>query len=290
MRFALIGGDRRTAHLARLLLRDGHRLRSFALERAELPPEVSRESCLQSCVYGADCVLLPLPAERGGYLNAPFSAEEIAMGALVEALWPGQLLIGGGLGDETVTAALRAGLQAADLLQRPELTVGNAALTAEGAIGLMIRESERSLWGSPCLVLGWGRIGRILALRLRALGAEVSVAARSGADRALAEALGIWALDYGQIDAALADAAFVVNTVPARVLTEQQLCLIAPEALLLELASLPGGFDRELAVNIGLHIVEAPGLPGRTAPESAAELLRRAIEGIIEEMEERRDG
>ena len=286
MRFAVIGGDKRTEHLAAQLLRDGHRLRSFALERAALPPEISRESCLQSCVYGADCVLLPLPAERGGRLNAPLSAEELGMPALIEALWPGQLLIGGGLQEETVTAALRGGLRVADLLRQPALAVGNAALTAEGAIGRLIEHSERALWGGRALVLGWGRIGRILALRLSALGAQVTVAARSARDRAMAEALGCAAADYAGLDGILGDFDFIVNTVPARVLTEGMLCLIRPDALLLELASPPGGFDRTLAQNIGLHTLAAPGLPGETAPEAAALLLRQAVYAAIEETEE----
>lgn len=286
MRFAVIGGDKRTEHLAAQLLRDGHRLRSFALERAALPPEISRESCLQSCVYGADCVLLPLPAERGGRLHAPLSAEELGMPALIEALWPGQLLIGGALQEETVTAALRGGLRVADLLRQPALAVGNAALTAEGAIGRLIEHSERALWSGRALVLGWGRIGRILALRLSALGAQVTVAARSARDRAMAEALGCAAVDYAGLDGILGDFDFIVNTVPARVLTEGMLCLIRPDALLLELASPPGGFDRTLAQNIGLHALAAPGLPGETAPEAAALLLRQAVYAAIEETEE----
>ena len=286
MRFAVVGGDKRTEKLAAQLLRDGHRLRSFALEKAALPPEISREICLQSCVYGADCVLLPLPAERGGLLHAPLSSEELSMPALVEALWPGQLLIGGGLGEATVSAALRGGLRVADLLRRESLAVGNAALTAEGALGRMIEHSEHALWGGRALVLGWGRIGRILALRLAALGAEVTVAARSARDRALAEALSCRALDYGELDGTLGDFDFIVNTVPARVLTEGMLCLIRPDALLLELASPPGGFDRRLAQNIGLHALAAPGLPGETAPETAALLLRRAVYAVMEEQED----
>ncbi len=286
MRFAVIGGDRRSAALAELLLADGHRLRSFALERAALPGEIRREDCLQSCVYGADCVLLPCPAEQGGYLNAPLSAEELPMPALIEALWPGQLLLGGRFSDQTVTAALRGKLLTADLLRRPELAVGNAALTAEGAVCRLIEHSERSLWGGRVLVLGWGRIGSLLSQRLRALGAEVSAAARGRRDRAMAEALGCRGLSYEALEPLLGDFDFIVNTVPARVLTEGMLCLIRPDALLLELASPPGGFDRSLAANIGLQVLAAPGLPGETAPLSAAKLLRKAVYAALEEMEE----
>ena len=208
------------------------------------------------------------------------------MEALIEALWPGQLLLGGRFSDRTVAAALRGKLQVADLLRRPELAVGNAALTAEGALARLIEHSELAIWGSRALVLGRGRIGTLLSLRLRDLGAEVTVAARGRRDRAMAEALGCRALDYGALESVLGDFDFIVNTVPARVLTEGMLCLIRPETLLLELASPPGGFDRTLAANIGLRVLAAPGLPGETAPLSAARLLQKAVYAAIEEMEE----
>ena len=286
MRFAVIGGDRRSVELAKLLLREGHRLRSFALEKAALPPEIPRDDCLQSCVYGADCILLPFPAEKGGLLNAPYANQAPRPDTVLDALWPGQILLGGRLGEELLAAAHRAGLQTADLLRRPEIAVGNAALTAEGALCRMMEHSARSLWGSRALVLGWGRVGSQLALRLRALGARVTAAARSSRDRATAEALGLAALDYPALDRDVGDFDFIVNTVPARVLTEPLLCLIRPDCLLLELASAPGGFDRQFAANIGLQLLFAPGLPGETAPLSAAELLRRALYAALEEMEE----
>lgn len=286
MRFAIVGGDRRSALLAELLLGDGHRVRSFALEQAALPAEIPRAACLQECVYGADCVVLPVPAEKSGLLNTPLSAEALPMEDVMAALWPGQLLIGGRLGEQRVAAAVRARIGAEDLLRRPSFVVGNAALTAEGAVGLLLRESERALWGSRVLLCGFGRIGKLLALRLQAMGAELTVAARGAPDRALAEAFGCEALAFDALEGRIGDFDFIVNTVPARVLTEPLLCLIRQDALLLELASPPGGFDRLLAENIGLHALAAPGLPGKSAPLSAAKLMRQAIYACIQEQEE----
>ena len=77
-----------------------------------------------------------------------------------------------------------------------------------------------------------------------------------------------------------------MNTVPARVISDAALCCIAPEALLLELASPPGGFNRELAKNIGLRTLIAPGLPGQYSPLAAARLMRREIEAALEEGKE----
>ena len=99
LKFAIIGGDSRQKYLAELLWRDGHRVCTYALERAELPPQIPKAGCIQGCVYGADCVVLPTPAEAGGLLFTPLSAEQLRCEELVAALWQGQRLFGGRLGD-----------------------------------------------------------------------------------------------------------------------------------------------------------------------------------------------
>ena len=286
MRYAVVGGDRRAALLAELLLRDGHRVRSFALEKAAMPAEIARDGCLHSCVYGADCVILPVPAENGPLLYTPLSAQSLPLEELWPSLWPGQLVLGGKFSEQSAAEAQRAKLALADLLRRPGFVTANAALTAEAALGLLLRESERALAGSRCLILGYGRIGKALAQRLKALGARVLVAARKEADRALAEALGMVSLKPEQLEAVVGEVDLIVNTVPARVLSDAALCCVPDEALLLELASPPGGFDAQLARNIGLHCVAAPGLPGRWLPRAAAALLKRTAYDIMREQEE----
>ena len=286
MKFALVGGDERSAMLAGLLCADGHKLRCFALEKAEHLPAAVKVGCLQSCVYGADCVLLPVPAERGGLLHAPLSAEKPGMDEVMAALWPGQLVCGGKLGEELCLQAVRGGLLVADLMTRPAFLVGNAVLTAEGALQRLMENSPRSLWQSTVLLTGWGRIGSILAQRLLGLGARVTVAARKGAQRAMAEAMGCRAVSFEELESRLGSFDFVVNTVPAPVLTDAMLCCLRPDCLLLELASLPGGFDRQLAENIGLTVLMAPGLPGSCSPYTAARLIQRTVYEIIREQEE----
>ena len=272
MKVAVLGGDRRSVLLAGLLQQDGQRLQSFALERAELPEEIPRAEHLQAALYGADAVVLPLPAEKGGMLNAPYARLPCRMEEVCEALWPGQIVFGGVFSEQLQLWAVSHGLQLVDWMRRPGFVLGNAALTAEGAVGLLLQESERSLFGSRILVSGFGRIGRLLAGKLHAMGAAVTVAARREEHRAEAGALGYAAVSF---DALPGGFDFVVNTVPERVLGEGFLCCLPETALMLELASAPGGYDRNLAENLGLRCQAAPGLPGRSAPLSAAELMRR---------------
>jgi len=281
----VIGGDRRSAVLAELLHADGHRVRSFALEQAALPPEIGRESCLQGCVYGADWGIVGIPAAKGGVLNTPLSVQKLGMEELITALWPGQTLCGGKFGQTASLSAVRAGLSVCDLMSRRDFTVGNAALTAEGAVGLLIRESPRSLWKGRALVTGWGKIARQLAPRLRALGCEAWVAARKAGDRAEAEACGLAACSFDALPALAGELDFLINTVPAPVISRETLERLRPDAVLLELASEPG-FDKALAEELGLRVVFAPGLPGRSAPCAAACLMRDTIYTVIREREE----
>ena len=283
MKFAVVGGDKRSALLCSQLSRDGHRVLSFALEKAELPGEIPKAGCLQGCVYGADCVILPVPAENGRMVNTPLSGEKLSMDELLSALWPGQLVCGGRFSDDSCIMAAVEGIHIEDIMRRQDFTVGNAALTAEGAISLLMQNSEKSLLGSSVLVCGWGRIGQILALRLLGLGARVTVAARRPGSRAMAESLGCATLCMEALAAAAGEFDFVVNTVPARIIGEEQLCCMNEQAILLELASAPGGFERSLAENIGLRVLSAPGLPGKYAPLAAAKLIKESVYAIIDE-------
>lgn len=285
MKFAILGGDSRSAALSTLLKQDGHRVHTYCLEKAELAPDIPAAGCLQSAVYGAEWIVLPVPAEKGGKILCPLGAQEIHTEELIAALWPGQILCGGRLSPDSSLAAVRAGLKVYDLMQRRDFTVGNAAITAEAAVQKLMEATPRVLAGSHVLITGWGRIASILAPRLHALGAYVSIAARKPGDRAMAAALGLGCCSFKTLALLAEDVDFVVNTVPATVIEERILKRLKKECVLLELASAPGGFDRESAEALGLKVIAAPGLPGIYAPESAAELIRDSIYAIIAEEE-----
>lgn len=287
MKFAVVGGDRRSAILCAMLDAEGHRVQSFALEKARLPGSVLKSGCLQGCLYGADCVILPVPAETGAILNTPLSDNTLRTEELISCLWPHQLLCGGKFSDESCALAARLGIGTEDLMRRCDFVTGNAAITAEGAVSALMEKSQRTIQGSRVLICGWGRIGKHLSRLLAPLGAELTVAARLPEDRAMIRSLGLRAVEYLHLEAEMGGFDFVINTVPARVLSDAMLCMMADEAILVELASAPGGFDRKLAENIGLEVLHLPGLPGSYAPVSAAALIKNTVYKLILEREER---
>lgn len=156
-----------------------------------------------------------------------------------------------------------------------EYQIANARLTAEGAVALL--RPETGLSGAHVLLLGYGRIGRLLGRELQKAGALVAAAARSGEQRAWAEAVGIEALPLDALSGALDRFDVIIGTIPAPVLTEPLLALVRKDALLLELASAPGGIDAAAAHERNLRYIRAPGLPAKYAPERAALILRDAV-------------
>ena len=274
MNFALLGGDDRSVRLAGLLREDGHTVRCFALERA-LPCV----ECAAEAVEGADAAVLPLPCEADGALNAPLSAGRYGFAELLDAAPPGLPVLAGKAGEALRSVCRRRGLALRDYFLREEFTLRNAELTAEGCVSLLM-QGEDALRGSRVLIAGYGRIGRLLAPKLPALGVRVTVAARSAEQRLLAELAGCRAIPFPEVSDSHWDA--VVNTVPAQVFGAAELERFG-DARCIELASAPFGFDFAAAKRLGVDVERASSLPGKYAPAAAAKAVRDAVYAMMEE-------
>lgn len=284
MEFAVIGGDMRTVKLAELLSRDGHAVRCYGLERGD-SPVLQNAGSLGEALEGAEYVILPLPVGAGETLNAPLSDREISVRELTERIPSGACVLAGKPQGVFLELARGRGLDLTDYFAREELTVKNAAATAEGAVEILMRELPVTLLGSKILVIGFGRIGTLLSLRLQALGAHVTASARKCSDLAWIEALGLRPARTGELHGALSGYAAVVNTVPAKILDEALLSQLTEGCLCLDLASKPGGIDFAAAQRMGVRAIWALSLPGQVAPVTSGEAIRDAIYNILRERE-----
>ena len=125
---------------------------------------------------------------------------------------------------------------------------------------------------------------REFAQRLAGLGAKVSVAARKFADLAWAESCGYGIEHTGQLEGWLCCYDLVVNTVPARILSEEDLEDLRPGCLVIDLASKPGGVDLEAAARLGVKVIWALSLPGKVAPVTAGKSIKITIYNILHEL------
>lgn len=221
----------------------------------------------------ADYVLLPMSQER--------VSDEVAR--TMQAVRPGTLLLAGRPGAPVRRAAQEANLPLVDYFSRPELECLNAVPTAEGCLALLLQLRQRTVWESDFLVLGYGRVGRAVARRLGLLGGRVTVAARSAEQRANARCAGHRAASLCTLPSLLPEYDTVINTIPARVLTRPLLEKLPPEALIVDLASLPGGIDFGAAAELGLRVEQALALPGKCAPRTAGALIAQTVQTILEE-------
>lgn len=197
-----------------------------------------------------------------------------------EELSSGSTLIGGQNAQSVTAYAQSRGVRYINIAGEESFAIQNAVPTAEGALMLIIRDTERTLRGMKLAITGFGRISRALAPMLYALGAKVSVFARSDTDLARASMFDAHKLHQLELLAPSYDV--IVNTIPARILANECIASLKPGALLVELASSPYGFDSKYAREAGVLCVEAPGLPSVCAPYSAAGYLADAILAKLE--------
>ncbi len=275
---SVLGGDMRQVCLAGLLIEDGWDVMTWGLEQGGGPNQVPLNQ-----VLAAELLVLPLPVCRAGLLNLPLT--DTALSA--EQLWPrlryDQLLLGGMTGELSARLMADFGLTLLDYYSREEIQITNAIPTAEGAIQLAMEATDQTIHASECLVVGYGRIGKLLAERLMALGASVTVSARRYADLAWIHARGFRGLQTGSLTGELDRFDLIFNTVPAPVLDASGLRETKESCVILDLASAPGGVDLEAAKRLGRRAIPALGLPGKVAPRSAAAAIRDSIYHILEE-------
>ncbi len=282
--FWVIGGDLRQRALARLLREDGHTVHIAGLTGEGLEPEpLGKELGL------AHCVMLPLPVTgTDGILHTPLTEETILLSDVLSHMEPQQILCGGLVSEQVRRAGEQRGLQVFDYYAREECMVANAVPTAEGAVQVAMGELLTTLHSAAVLILGFGRVGKLTAHRMAALGARVTVSTQGYDELAWAAAYGHETIHLQKLFYELGGFDLIVNTIPALVLDRRRLRWVNPEAFLLDLASAPGGVDREAARKLGLRVLQAPGLPGRTAPVTAAAAIRDAVYHILWELEVKR--
>ncbi len=161
-----------------------------------------------------------------------------------------------------------------EYVEREDFKKENGKLTAEAALTVAENASDRALYASDVLVCGYGCIAKPLTSYLLALDARVTVAARSPFAREIAEKAGAFS-DFIPITRGGYD--FVFNTVPAGILDDDALSLI-PDAVVVDLASLPGGVTGECK-----RLCPAQGLPGKYMPESAAQVICDCFKRFMKE-------
>lgn len=287
-KLTIVGGDLRNVKLAEMLAQDGYEISAYGFETVDSLKQYSnirQFEKIEDAIYQNNVIIGPTPLSiNSKEVNMLFSNEKVEIEKFLKYINQSKILIAGSIRDNQIKIIEENNGKAIDLLKREELSILNAISTVEGTIGIAIRETSRTLHNSNVLIMGFGRIGKILAKRLEGLGANVYCEARKNADLAWVRAFGYNPIHLDNIDEYLDKFDIIINTIPFVVLNETRLEKIQKHCFIIDLASNPGGLDREAAKKKNIKFVWALSLPGKTAPITSAEYIKETLYNILKEL------
>ena len=274
--FLILGGDNRSLYLGEYLENQGFKVCYYAFNHTEC------YNSLEEAMSASDIIILPLPFTKDRLtLNTPLFDEVVLISDILALISSKKIVFGGQLSKSLCEELEARGCDYWDYFVLDELAVYNAVPTAEGVVQVLIEELPITIHGMKCAVLGYGRVGKILANTLRSLGADVTVFARK--ESAFAE-IHASSMEYRHFDSLVTeynDFDAMINTVPVKVLGEPQLSKLNSDCVLIEVASAPFGIDFQFAKERAFKVVKAGSLPGKVAPKTAGEIIGRSILPMI---------
>lgn len=286
LNLGIFGGDLRQVYLADSLAKKGYHVYTFkTLEKVE------HENCtqlhsLRELFEHCKVIIGPVPFNKDLVSAASANASETINSSLTELLTNKHILIGGIIPPQIANRCSLHGIPYYDYMNDEKVAILNAVATAEGSIMEAVRSSDINLHGSRCLVLGYGRCAKVLAGKLKALDAVVTVAARSPEALAYAQAAGFQTCMLSDIKDILSSFNFIFNTIPALILDKDHLVHVNPNVTIIDIASQPGGVDYEYAIKNNLNAKLCLGLPGKVSPKTSADII---LDGIMSFIKERSD-
>ncbi|MFD1426245.1 dipicolinate synthase subunit DpsA [Kroppenstedtia sanguinis] len=288
---AIVGGDARQLEVIKSCIEGNAKVSLIGFDNLQNPfsGAVHRELSIQF-VESVDLMILPIMGtDDHGLVDSIFTQRRIVLAEEHISALPDHAIIFSGMAKPYLkNLCEKYSIRLVELLMRDDVAIYNSIPTVEGALMLAIQNTNITIHGSTCAVLGLGRVGMTLCRTLHALGARVKVGVRSPDQVARAEEMGLSPFLMKDLSAQVGDLDLLFNTVPAQVVTEQVLNQMSYSCVIIDLASKPGGTDFTFAEKRGIKAMLAPSLPGIVASKTAGRILARTITRLMaEELGER---
>ena len=284
-RITVIGGDMRQITVGECFAKDGYDVSVYGFDKEFVPPSLNLSSTLSEALAGSKTVVLGItPCTEEMNIVTPHFKDVLSADILLSHLTPDCKIIGGKLSPAFKNLCKKSGISYHDYADREDFAILNAVPSAEGAISIAMRELPITLHGCKCIVTGFGRIGKILARLLHSMGADVTCSARKSHDLAWINSLGYNAVHTENLLGCVHNASVIFNTVPNRIFSREILRNIRSGTLIIDLASSPGGVDLESAESLGIKVIWALSLPGKTSPVTAGKIIKDTVVNILSEI------
>ena len=243
-------------------------------------------------LQSTDALILPIVGtDDEGHVESIFCSKSIKLTAMHFKAMNPNIVIYTGMSKTFLREQCQANqLQLTEILDRDDVAIYNSIPTVEGALMMAIQNTDITIHGSSCMVLGLGRVGMSMARALHSLGADVKVGARKPADLARIYEMGLTPFELQELSEQVEDVDIVYNTIPKMMLTAQILARMPQHTLIIDLASKPGGTDFRYAEKRGIKALLAPGLPGIVAPKTAGRIIAKTLSRLVNEQMANREG
>ncbi|REK76560.1 dipicolinate synthase subunit DpsA [Paenibacillus paeoniae] len=237
----------------------------------------------ESLFEGVDALLLPaVGTDDQGLIHAVFSDREMKLTEAHFARLPQHCTVYTGMAKPYLRQLCESrGLSLVELFDRDDVAIYNSIPTAEGALMMAIQHTDITLHGSSSMVLGFGRTGFTMARSLQGLGAKVKVGVRRSEHYARASEMGFEPFYMANLLQNVGSIDLLFNTIPTMIVTAQIIANLPSRAVIIDLASRPGGTDFRFAEKRGIKAMLAPGLPGIVAPKTAGRIIADCLSQLI---------
>lgn len=269
-RILIIGGDERQQYLC-----------SQIKKTNPLTQHIYRDSDktdLSEKISTADVIILPLPITKNS--KNVFSKDNslnLSLTELQKNISETSTVLGGMFESAFKSYLKEKNISFFDFYLDSGLITENSYLTALGTLRLVLENTKESITSKKFLVTGFGALSKAVTHYLKAMDADVYVAARNKAQQTQAKCLGCNALNITDIEKTAHIYDFIINTVPSQIFENSCISKFKKESVYIELASKPFGAKKEDFENKNITYVFAPSLPGRFFPKSSAKAIYNSI-------------
>ncbi|MEG1945523.1 MAG: dipicolinate synthase subunit DpsA [Lachnospiraceae bacterium] len=279
----IAGGDLRQCYAAKYLAESGFAVTCFHTLDFPYNLDIHQENHLATALAHAQVILIPTPVSMDNIhltqKNPKFPPTLFQ--TFAEALPLKGIVTGTGLSDSFTSVLSKRQISFCSLSNDSVFIRANSALTGEGLLAEIIRNTPFSFRQSTVVLLGCGNCGKAVTNIMSPLCKKFYIFEQNPKEETDFYANTTTWISPNELIHILPHCEIIINTIPQQILTRKQLLLLPENCHIFDIASAPFGFSSDITAQYLLPYFRLPGIPGRFSPQTAGTIIGSAIERMI---------
>ena len=260
----IIGGDKRQEYLKEYL--DNKFAEVFHIK---YPADIWALDEIESFSH----IILPVPFSKDKEIIYSNCNLYLKIDDLREYLKPCHKVFGSGFDNKTLDFFEDKQIEYSDFMKDKTFKRANALLTAQGALKLILDNTQDYIVGKKALIIGFGDVAETLAEKLRSNGMDVYITARNKRKLSLASLCGYKTIAISSIRSCVYIFDYIFGTVPANILDSGDVKNMKNDCTYMELASIPFTAKESDFKEYSKIYINGSALPGRFLPLASGKLM-----------------